>query len=187
MNVISTTIPDVLIVEPPVYGDERGFFIETWQQERYAAFGIDAEFVQDNQSYSKYGVLRGLHVQHPFAQGKLVSVSHGEVFDVAVDVRHGSPFFGQWVGCLLTAQNKRQLWIPKGFAHGYLVTSTDALFTYKCSDYYHPETQFAIRWNDPAIGIVWPQLTTPPTLSIKDAQAALLADIAPDLLPAYSM
>jgi len=130
--------------------------------------------------------LRGLHVQHPFAQGKLVSVIHGEVFDVAVDVRYGSPFFGQWVGCLLTAQNKRQLWIPKGFAHGYLVTSADALFAYKCSDYYHPETQFAIRWDDPAIGIDWPQLTIAPTLSIKDAQAALLADILPDQLPVYS-
>lgn len=182
MNIIPTPIPDVLIIEPKVLGDERGFFLETWQQERYAEAGIGPQFVQDNLAYSRHGVLRGLHLQNPHAQGKLVQVLHGEVFDVAVDVRRGSPSFGRWHGCLLSAENKRQFWVPAGFAHGYLVTSEDALFNYKCTDTYHPETQFSVRWDDPAIGIDWP-LSGPPTLSDADRNALALTEIDPERLP----
>jgi len=183
MNVIETAIPGVLIVEPKVFGDERGYFLETWQRERYAAIGIPANLVQDNQAYSRQGVLRGLHLQHPHAQGKLVQVMRGEVFDVAVDVRCDSPWFGRWVGVLLSGENKRQFWVPPGFAHGYYVTSEEALFTYKCSDYYHPENELSVAWNDPAIGIEWP-LIGDPVLSTKDAAALRLSDIPPQRLPA---
>ncbi len=185
MRVIATEIPDVLIIEPLVHGDERGFFMETWQRDRYAEHGIDRDLVQDNQAYSRHGVLRGLHLQHPYAQGKLVQVLQGEVFDVAVDVRRGSPWFGRWVGCVLNAENKRQFWVPKGLAHGYLVTTAEALFSYKCSDLYHPQSQFSIRWNDPALGIEWP-LTGSPLLSAADQSAPLLAEIDPERLPVYA-
>jgi dTDP-4-dehydrorhamnose 3,5-epimerase len=180
--VIETELPGVLIVEPRVFGDERGFFLETWQRERYAAAGIPPGMVQDNQSLSRRGVLRGLHIQHPHAQGKLVQVFTGEVFDVAVDLRRGSPSFGRWVGVTLSGEDKRQLWVPPGFAHGFLVTSETALFAYKCSDYYHPETEFSLRWDDPEIGIRWP-LDGPPELSTKDQEAPTLAEVPPERLP----
>jgi dTDP-4-dehydrorhamnose 3,5-epimerase len=180
--VIQAELPGVLVIEPRVFGDERGFFLETWQQERYAAAGIPARMVQDNQSFSRRGVLRGLHIQHPQAQGKLVQVYQGEVFDVAVDLRRGSPSFGRWIGVTLSGEDKRQLWVPPGFAHGFLVTSETALFAYKCSDYYHPETEFSVRWDDPEIGVRWP-LDGPPELSQKDREAPLLAEVSPDRLP----
>ncbi len=188
MNVIETQVTGCLILEPKVWGDERGFFMETYRNNSYAELGIPDRLVQDNLSFSRRGVLRGLHIQHPSAQGKLVQVFAGEVFDVAVDVRRGSPSFGQWVGVTLSGENKRQLWVPPGFAHGFLVTGETALFAYKCSDYYRPETEFAVRWNDPAIGIQWPLELIPlgrPELSKKDNEAAMLADIAADRLPAY--
>jgi dTDP-4-dehydrorhamnose 3,5-epimerase len=186
MHVIKTAIPEVLIIEPQIFGDERGFFFESWQQDRYCQHGIDANFVQDNQAYSRYGVLRGLHIQQPFSQGKLVWVTHGEVFDVAVDIRHGSPWFGQWTSCILNADNKRQFWIPKGFAHGYMVTSPDAHFVYKCSDTYHPETQYSVRWDDPDLNIAWPTLSTPPQLSQADKTASPLHAIPKQRLPPYT-
>ncbi|KAA6183840.1 dTDP-4-dehydrorhamnose 3,5-epimerase [Thiohalocapsa marina] len=185
MKVIPTEIPEVLIIEPQVFGDARGYFLETWQQERYAQAGIDRPFVQDNQAYSGRGTLRGLHVQNPYPQGKLVQVSLGEVFDVAVDIRRGSPTFGRWVGVFLSGENKRQLWVPEGFLHGYLVTSDEALFSYKCTDLYHPETQFAVRWDDPEIGIAWPEVG-PPVLSDKDRQAPRLRDLPESCLPEYA-
>jgi dTDP-4-dehydrorhamnose 3,5-epimerase len=183
MKVIETAIPGVVIIEPKVWGDERGFFLETYRSNRYAELGIPDRLVQDNQSFSRRGVLRGLHIQHPHAQGKLVQVFTGEVFDVAVDVRRGSPSFGKWVGVTLSGENKRQLWVPPGFAHGFLVTSETALFVYKCSDYYHQETELSVRWDDPAIGIDWP-LDGAPELSNKDNEAAILAEIPADRLPA---
>jgi dTDP-4-dehydrorhamnose 3,5-epimerase len=185
MNVIETAIPGVLIVEPKVFGDARGFFLETWQRERYAAVGIGRDMVQDNQAYSGHGVLRGLHIQYPHAQGKLVQVLRGEVFDVAVDVRRGSPWFGRWVGVRLSGESKRQLWIPKGFAHGYYVTAADALLTYKCSDFYHPENELSVAWDDPAIGIDWP-LDGEPLLSRKDAGARRLTEIPDGRLPDFT-
>ena len=184
MNIVETDVPGVLIVEPAVHGDERGWFLETWQANRYAEGGIKGDFVQDNMARSRHGILRGLHLQHPHAQGKLVQVVMGEVFDVAVDVRRGSPHFGKWVGVLLSGESHRQLWVPPGFAHGYLVTSNEAVFSYKCTDYYHPETDLSIRWDDPDIGIDWP-IVGPPVLSEKDATALLLKDVAPDRLPEY--
>lgn len=186
MNVIATAIPEVLIIEPKVYGDARGFFLETWQQQRYAECGITLSFVQDNLAYSKHGVVRGLHLQYPYPQGKLIQVMQGAVFDVAVDVRRGSPWFGRWVGCVLSADNKRQFWIPPGFAHGYAVIGAEALFSYKCTDYYHPETQFSLRWDDPDLAIDW-QLTTAPLLSPADAAALRLSEIDPERLPRYSV
>ncbi|HDP90411.1 MAG TPA: dTDP-4-dehydrorhamnose 3,5-epimerase [Thioalkalivibrio sp.] len=183
MQVTETKLPGVLLVEPKVFGDERGFFMETYQAERYAEAGIPGPFVQDNLSLSQRGVLRGLHFQQPNTQGKLVYVLQGEVFDVAVDIRNGSPTFGQWVGYSLSAENKRQLWVPEGFAHGFCVTSETALFAYKCTGYYAPDCEFAIRWDDPAIGIEWP--VESPSLSGKDSQAHLLAEMPPERLPAY--
>ena len=183
MDVIETSIPDVKLIEPKVFGDERGFFMETYQAKRYQEVGIPGPFVQDNISCSQKGVLRGLHFQNPNPQGKLISVLQGEVFDVAVDIRVGSPTFGQWAGYLLNSENKRQLWVPEGFAHGFCVTSDTALFTYKCTDYYAPENEIPLRWNDPAIGIDWPLDT--PSLSGKDAHALLLADIPKNKLPEY--
>jgi dTDP-4-dehydrorhamnose 3,5-epimerase len=184
LNVIATAIPGVVIFEPKVFGDERGFFLESWHRERYAGQGVPADLVQDNQAYSRHGVLRGLHIQHPYAQGKLVQVVMGEVFDVAVDVRRGSPWFGKWVGVSLSGENKRQLWVPPGFAHGYYVTGQEALFGYKCSDYYHPETELSIRWDDPAIAVDWP-LDGDPSLSAKDAAAMRLGEVPDARLPAY--
>ncbi len=184
MKVQAMEIPGVLLFEPRVFGDERGFFMETWQRQRYAEHGVPEGLVQDNLALSRRGVLRGLHVQHPNAQGKLVQVLRGEVFDVAVDIRRGSPTFGRWAGVRLSGENRRQFWVPAGFAHGYCVLSDEALFAYKCSDYYHPENEFSVLWNDPAIGIDWP-LAGDPLLSDKDRGAALLSDIDPDRLPPY--
>jgi dTDP-4-dehydrorhamnose 3,5-epimerase len=183
MQVISTKLPEVKLISPRVYHDPRGFFVETFQCDRYAAQGIGPQFVQDNVSYSRKGILRGLHLQYPYSQGKLISVLQGEVFDVAVDLRVGSPHFGQWVGETISAENKRQIWIPEGFAHGFCVTSDAALLTYKCTDLYHRETDINLRWDDPDIGITWP--INNPELSDKDTQAPYLAEIEPSRLPPY--
>ncbi|WP_340480985.1 dTDP-4-dehydrorhamnose 3,5-epimerase [Vibrio anguillarum] len=163
MKVIATDIPDVKIIEPTVFGDERGFFMETWNQKRFEELvtGKPTQFVQDNHSKSKKGILRGLHYQTENTQGKLVRVISGEVFDVAVDIRKDSSTFGQWVGVYLSAENKRQLWIPEGFAHGFYVISDDAEFVYKCTDYYNPKVERSILWNDPDIGIEWPLIEHP--------------------------
>jgi dTDP-4-dehydrorhamnose 3,5-epimerase len=157
MKVIDTCIHDVKVIEPQVFGDERGFFIETFQQERYhEQAGINLPFVQDNHSRSTQGVLRGLHLQKNSPQGKLVRVVQGKVFDVAVDVRRASSTFGQWVGIELSEQNKKQLWVPPGLAHGFVVMSEVADFEYKCTDYYYPEDELCLHWNDPSINIEWP-------------------------------
>jgi dTDP-4-dehydrorhamnose 3,5-epimerase len=182
MKITPTTIPEVLLIEPQVFGDHRGWFCETWQQERYVEQGIGPIFVQDNQAFSGQGTLRGLHIQNPYGQGKLVQVVTGAVFDVAVDVRRDSPTFGHWVGAELSAENKHQFWVPPGFLHGYLVTSETAIFSYKCTDTYHPETQFAVRWDDPEIGILWPA-GIKPILSDKDRDAPLLREIPAERLP----
>ncbi|MFT4300417.1 MAG: dTDP-4-dehydrorhamnose 3,5-epimerase [Desulfovibrio sp.] len=166
MEIVVTPIAGVLLIKPKIWGDARGYFVETWQQERYAAAGIDLPFVQDNHSKSTYGILRGLHFQKARPQGKLVSVSLGSVFDVAVDIRPGSPSFGQWYGVELTQDNQWQLWVPPGLAHGFAVTSESAHFHYKCTEYYCPEDEGAIRWNDPDLGVVWP--VDQPVLSNKD-------------------
>ncbi|MEO6028363.1 MAG: dTDP-4-dehydrorhamnose 3,5-epimerase [Candidatus Binatia bacterium] len=178
MRVIATDLPDVIVVEPRVFGDRRGFFLETFHADRYAEAGIRATFVQDNWSRSARGTLRGLHFQEPHAQGKLVSVARGAVYDVALDVRRGSPTFGRWVGYELSEENKRQMWIPPGFAHGFVVTSDSCDFLYKCTALYRPEAECAIAWNDPALAITWP--IADPILSPKDAAAPRLAD-APTL------
>lgn len=168
MNVIATAIPDVLVIEPKVFGDERGFFFESFNQRRFAeSTGVSDAFVQDNHSKSARNVLRGLHYQIRQPQGKLVRVVAGEVFDVAVDLRRSSPTFGKWVGVTLSADNKRQLWISAGFAHGFAVTSASAEFLYKTTDYYAPEHERCIAWNDPDIGIAWP-IEGAPSLSLKD-------------------
>jgi dTDP-4-dehydrorhamnose 3,5-epimerase len=169
MKVIDTKIPDVKIIEPAVFGDERGFFMETWNQKRFEELvtGKPTKFVQDNHSKSKKGILRGLHYQTENTQGKLVRVISGEVFDVAVDIRKDSPTFGMWVGEYLSAENKRQLWVPEGFAHGFYVISEEAEFVYKCTNYYAPEAEKSIIWNDPNLKINWPLVDTP-TLSEKD-------------------
>jgi len=182
MKVTATSLPDVLLIEPAIHGDHRGWFVESWQRERYRAAGIEADFVQDNQSFSARGTLRGLHIQNPHGQGKLVQVIQGAVFDVAVDARLSSPHFGRWTGVHLTGENKHQLWVPEGFLHAFLVLSDTALFSYKCTDLYHPETQFAVRWDDPDIGIKWP-LDGPPTLSDKDREAPRLKDVPGERLP----
>ena len=171
MKVIDTKIPDVKIIEPAVFGDERGFFMETWQQKKFEELvtGKPTQFVQDNHSKSKKGILRGLHYQTENTQGKLVRVVSGEVFDVAVDIRKDSSTFGQWVGVYLSAENKRQLWVPEGFAHGFYVTSDEAEFVYKCTDYYNPNAEHTILWNDSKLDIKWP-ITTKPLLSDKDTR-----------------
>ncbi|MCU7934688.1 MAG: dTDP-4-dehydrorhamnose 3,5-epimerase [Candidatus Thiodiazotropha sp. (ex Dulcina madagascariensis)] len=184
MEVMDTAIPGVMILKPAVFGDQRGWFMESWQVDRYAEHGLPRGFVQDNQAFSQRGVLRGLHIQNPFGQGKLVQVIRGEVYDVAVDVRRGSPWFGQWVGVHLSEANHLQFYVPVGFAHGYLVLSEEAVFSYKCSDYYHPETQFSVRWNDPRIGIEWPG-DLQPVLAEKDRDAPLLHEIPQERLPLY--
>jgi len=181
MNFVSTAIPDVFIIEPRVFGDHRGFFMETYQKERFLAAGIDVEFVQDNHSRSSMGVLRGLHYQNPNAQGKLVRTLSGSIFDVALDVRKGSPTFGKWVGVELSAENKRQLWVPPGLAHGFGVISETAEVAYKCTTYYDPASEKGILWNDPDVGIAWP--LSSPTLSEKDANAPRLRDAVN--LPVY--
>ena len=175
MQISPTALPDVLLIEPKVFGDERGFFFESWNRRAFAAAGIDAEFVQDNHSRSGRGVLRGLHYQIEHAQGKLVRVTEGEVFDVAVDLRRSSAQFGRSVGVVLSATNRRMLWIPPGFAHGFVVLSESAEFLYKATDYWHPQHERTLLWSDPALAIDWP-LTGAPTLAAKDAAGRLLAD-----------
>ena len=177
MKVLPTDLPDVLLLEPKVFGDARGFFMETWQRRTFADLGIDHDFVQDNHSRSARGILRGLHYQIRQPQGKLVRVTVGEVFDVAVDLRRCSPTFGRWVGVTLSAENHRMLWVPPGFAHGFYVTSESADFQYKCTDYYAPEHERAVRWDDPELAIDWPLVAgEPPRLSEKDAAAPSLRD-----------
>jgi dTDP-4-dehydrorhamnose 3,5-epimerase len=183
MKVTQSALLGVRVVELRVFRDERGYFLETWSEERYAAAGIDARFVQDNLSYSRGGVLRGLHFQEPHAQGKLVSVLRGEVFDVAVDVRVGSPTFGRWEGFTLSAENGRQLYLPPGFAHGFVVTSEDALFAYKCTDYYHPGAERTLLWSDPELGIEWP--VESPLVSPKDRGGLPLREVPPEHLPRF--
>ena len=176
MNVIKTKLKDCVIIEPKVFGDERGFFLETFQADRYADLAsISLPFVQDNHSRSSRGVLRGLHFQKTKPQGKLVRVVRGEVYDVAVDIRQGSPTYGQWEAVILSEENKTQFWVPPGFAHGFVVLSETADFEYKCTDYYDPSDEGSLLWNDPDLNIPWP--IDNPKLSEKDANASLLADL----------
>jgi dTDP-4-dehydrorhamnose 3,5-epimerase len=173
-----TRLPGVLVVEPKAFGDDRGYFMETYNREDFVAVGIDNEFVQDNQSKSRKGVLRGLHFQRRHPQAKLVRVISGEVFDVAVDLREGSATYGEWVGVTLTSENRRQLFVPKGLAHGFLVLSDEAEFVYKCDDFYHPEDEGGLRWNDPDVAIDWPTLTGAEiTLNEKDQRNPLLREL----------
>jgi len=166
-------IEGLVEIQPKVFGDERGYFVETYHARDYAAAGIDAVFVQDNQSKSVKGVLRGLHFQKNFVQGKLVRAIEGEVFDVAVDLRAGSTTFGKWAGIILRASEQNQFWVPPGFAHGFLVLSDSAVFAYKCTDFYHPEDEDGLRWDDPVIGIEWPEIGMEPKLSDKDEKLGL--------------
>ena len=183
MKFTPTALPGVVIVDPDVHGDSRGFFLETWHAERYRQAGIDADFVQDNLSRSSRHTLRGLHAQVRRPQGKLVRVVEGSVFDVAVDIRRGSPHYGRWVGCELSAADQRQMYVPPGFAHGFCVLTEFAQFEYKCTDFYDPDDQIAIRWNDPEIGVEWP--VDAPTLSPRDQSAPLLRDFGPGQLPEF--
>ncbi|MDG1165284.1 MAG: dTDP-4-dehydrorhamnose 3,5-epimerase [Porticoccaceae bacterium] len=177
MNVINTKLADCVIIEPKVFGDDRGFFLESFQAKRYAdAAGITLSFVQDNHSRSGKGVLRGLHFQKNKPQGKLVRVVRGQVYDVAVDIRAGSVTYGQWEGVILSEENKKQFWVPPGFAHGFFVLSDTADFEYKCTDYYDPADEGCLLWNDPYLGIPWP--TEAPLISEKDALAPVLADLS---------
>ncbi len=180
MNVIRGELEGLLIIEPKVFGDARGFFMETWNEARYREAGIPLPFVQDNLSLSRRGILRGLHFQNPRPQGKLVSVIQGEVFDVAVDLRRTSPTFGKWQATNLSAENKRQFYVPPGFAHGFLVLSETALFHYKCTDFYLPQHEMTLRWNDPALAIQWP--IADPLLSERDGKGLFLKDLPPDRL-----
>ena len=175
MKVIDTKIPEVKLLEPQVFGDERGFFMETFRDEWFKEYVDDRTFVQENHSKSIKGVLRGLHYQTENTQGKLVRVVSGAVFDVAVDMRENSPTFGQWVGEILSAENKRQLWVPEGFAHGFYVLTDEAEFTYKCTDYYNPKAEHSLIWNDEIVGIEWP-LEGKPSLSMKDLAGKTLLD-----------
>lgn len=183
MKVIPSTLPGAFVIEPKVFGDARGYFYESYHREKFEQAGIGAQFVQSNVSRSARGVLRGLHYQWPHPQGKLVSVLEGEVYDVAVDIRRGSPTFGQWTGVMLTAENHRHFWIPEGFAHGFCVLSEAAVFTYQCTALYDPAADRSVRWNDEAIGVDWP--ITAPLLSDKDMRAPLLKDVSPDMLPEF--
>ncbi|ELP9499540.1 MULTISPECIES: dTDP-4-dehydrorhamnose 3,5-epimerase [Vibrio harveyi group] len=179
MNVIDTNIPDVKIIEPRVFGDERGFFMETWNHKQFEeqVTGKPTNFVQDNHSKSKKGILRGLHYQIENTQGKLVRVVAGEVFDVAVDIRKDSPTYGQWVGVYLSSDNKRQLWVPEGFAHGFFVTSDEAEFVYKCTDYYNPKAEVSLAWDDDVINIDWPIAEVTPLLSEKDKKGISFSQV----------
>ena len=180
MNVVATEIPDVLIVEPQVFGDSRGWFVEQYNAGRYKAAGIDVDFVQDNESFSSKGVVRGLHWQAaPHTQAKLVRVVHGAVWDVVVDIRKGSPTFGRYVAVTLSAENRRQLYIPRGFAHGFIVLEDDTLFSYKCDRFYCKEADRGMLFSDPALGIEWPDLGVELKLSEKDVRNPLLKDIEP--------
>jgi dTDP-4-dehydrorhamnose 3,5-epimerase len=183
MKTITTRLPGAVVIEPQVFGDSRGFFYESYNETKYREAGIDRRFVQSNVSRSARGVLRGLHYQWPNPQGKLVSVLEGEVYDVAVDIRRGSPTFGQWAGVMLTAENHRHFWIPEGFAHGFCVVSEFATFAYQCTALYDAKADAGIRWNDAALGIDWP--ISEPLLSDKDNKTPLLADVPVERLPVY--
>ena len=180
MNVVAGQLPGVKIIEPAVFGDARGFFLESWNRARYTAAGLDVDFVQDNLSFSAQGILRGLHFQNPNPQGKLVQVLQGEVLDVIVDLRRSSPQFGQWEAVTLSAENKRQVYVPPGCAHGFAVVSPNALFHYKCTTFYSPKDELTLLWNDPDLGIRWP--LTHPQLSAKDQKGLRLRDLPPDRL-----
>ncbi len=183
MKLIETAMSGCKVIEPAVFGDDRGFFFETWNADRFGEHGLPTAFVQSNVSGSAKGVLRGLHYQWPRPQGKLVTVLEGEVYDVAVDIRRGSPTFGRWEAVVLSAENKRQFWIPEGFAHGFAVLSERALFSYLCTDVYVKESDAGIRWNDADIAVDWP--ISVPTLSAKDEVAPFLKDIPEDRLPVF--
>ncbi len=183
MKVLNTEIPGVLLFEPPVFRDARGYFSETWNRVRYAEAGLDVDFFQDNVSYSVKGVLRGLHLQEPHPQGKLVHALEGEIFDVAVDVRVGSPTFLRWVGASLSSDNRRQIYVPPGFAHGFAVLSDTALVVYKCTEIYRPQSEMSLLWNDPKLAIDWP--VTDPIISPKDLAAPTLDDVPVERLPKY--
>jgi dTDP-4-dehydrorhamnose 3,5-epimerase len=177
VNVIQTELPGVLIIEPKVFGDARGFFLESWNELAFAQAGLRMKFVQDNHSRSSQGTLRGLHYQLPHTQGKLVRVTLGEVFDVVVDLRRSSPTFGKWLGVALSGDNKRMLWVPEGFAHGFYVVSPHAEFLYKCTDFYDPGSERTLAWDDPAVGVQWPLVSGAETLlSAKDRQGKSLRD-----------
>jgi dTDP-4-dehydrorhamnose 3,5-epimerase len=175
VNIIETALPGVLLIEPRVFGDGRGFFMESWNAESFAGAGLDMTFVQDNHSKSARGVLRGLHYQNPEPQGKLVRVVAGAVYDVAVDLRRSSPHFGKWIGYELSAENKRMLWVPPGFAHGFLSLADGTEFLYKCTAFYRPQNEQSLLWNDPAVGIDWPLDGIEPLLAAKDAAGTPLA------------
>ncbi|PXF58833.1 MAG: dTDP-4-dehydrorhamnose 3,5-epimerase [Deltaproteobacteria bacterium] len=183
MKFTKTAFPDIFLIEPDVFKDTRGFFMETYNQKNYAEAGIDQEFVQDNYSHSKYGILRGLHYQLKNAQGKLVFVITGEIFDIVVDIRIGSPRFGQWLGTYLSAKNKQQIFVPEGYAHGFIVLSESVDVIYKCTDFYTPGDEYGIFWADPSIGIDWPIKN--PVLSDKDSKNPKLKEIPEELLPAF--
>lgn len=184
MKIVQTSLPGAVVIEPQVFGDARGFFYESYNKAKYIAAGITSEFVQSNVSRSSKGVLRGLHYQWPNPQGKLVSVLEGEVYDVAVDIRRGSPTFGQWAGVMLTSENHRHFWIPEGFAHGFCVLSEYATFTYQCTALYDAKADASVRWDDPSLGIDWP--ISDPQLSEKDLKAPLLADVLHERLPTFT-
>ena len=178
MQIISLAIPDVKLIEPDVFGDNRGFFMETYRADQFKEAGIPTNFVQDNMSSSRKGVLRGLHFQKdPYSQGKLVRVVRGEVFDVAVDLRKGSPYYGKWVGDFLSEENKRSLYVPNGFAHGFCVVSDEAVFHYKCTEFYHPEAEGGLRYDDPTVNVEWPKIDMPFLTSPKDEKAPFLENI----------
>lgn len=184
MKITELSLPGLLLIETKRFGDPRGYFVETWNKARYEKAGISKSFVQDNLSFSKKGVLRGLHFQQQQAQAKLVTVLQGEVFDVAVDIRVGSPTFGQWEAVTLSGDNHYQLYIPEGLAHGFCITSEEALFAYKCTDFYHPQSEKTLLWNDPDIGIQWP--LSDPALSEKDLKGFALSAMDQSLLPIYT-
>ncbi len=183
MNCDSTTLPGVLLFQPQVFRDDRGFFTENWQLERYASAGLPERFVQDNLSFSRRGVLRGFHYQHPRAQGKLITALRGEIYDVAVDIRRGSPHFGSWTGAILSEANGRQMYVPAGFAHAFVVTGEDALVLYKCTDYHDPASEGAIRWDDPDLAVAWPLAA--PLISSRDAAAPRLREVPSERLPIW--
>ena len=183
MQFTKTALPDVFLIEPDVFKDDRGFFMETYHQRKYAEGGIGQVFIQDNYSHSRYGILRGLHYQLKNAQGKLILVITGEIFDIVVDIRLGSPKFGQWLGTYLSAENRRQIFVPEGFAHGFIVLSDSVDVIYKCTDFYNPGDEYGIFWADPTIGIDWPIRN--PILSDKDSKNPKLSEIPEELLPAF--
>lgn len=187
MNITPTSLPEVLVIEPKVFGDARGFFFESYHEHKYLQAGIDARFVQDNHSRSARGILRGLHFQITKPQGKLCRVARGEVFDVAVDIRPDSPRFGQWAGVILSEENQRQIWVPRGFAHGFLVLSESADFLYKCDEFYDPSDEGGVLWNDPAINIEWPSVESEILLSGKDRVLPRLSEVKLEHLPSLGL